>query len=146
MLDTSDIKLVKKFIINEKETDILVLNTGGPTAKGFVDISEADWNKYYCQLFLSFCLILKGLKINKGGYVFLVSSYNVKEPDPRLILSNSFRIAFVSVFKSISKMFASDDISCINIAPGPILTDRFIDLVDDLEEAEKILRSAERAS
>ena len=80
---------------------------------------------------------MKGLKINKGGYVFLVSSYNIKEPDPNLILSNSFRIAFVSVLKSLSKSFSSDDVSCINIAPGPILTDRFIDLVDDLEEAEK---------
>jgi len=34
-LDTSDIQSVKDFIQNQKETDILVLNTGGPPAKEF---------------------------------------------------------------------------------------------------------------
>ena len=55
------------------------------------------------------------------------------------ILSNSYRIAFISVFKSLSKLFASRKISLINIAPGPIDTDRLTNLGVDLEELSKKL-------
>jgi len=138
-LDTSDLDQVNNFIKNNSTTDILVLNTGGPPAKLFNDISEDDWNKYHNQLFLSFCLMLQHIHVNDGGYIFLISSFNIKEPDPKLILSNSYRIAMTSVLKSLSKSFADRDIACINIAPGPIKTDRLYSLVDDMEALEKTL-------
>ncbi|PIN97321.1 MAG: short-chain dehydrogenase, partial [Nitrosopumilus sp. CG10_big_fil_rev_8_21_14_0_10_33_7] len=43
---------VKKFVQIHNQTDVLVLNTGGPEAKEFADISEEDWKKYHNQLFL----------------------------------------------------------------------------------------------
>ncbi len=46
-LDTSDIQSVKDFIQNQKETDILVLNTGGPPAKEFFSVTEEDWLHYH---------------------------------------------------------------------------------------------------
>ena len=138
-LDTSDLDQVKKFIKVQKNTDILVLNTGGPPSKNFFDITENDWNKYHSQLFLSFTILLQKLKINKGGYIFLISSYNIKEPDPKLILSNSYRVAFTSVLKSLSASFANEEISCINIAPGPIKTRRLESLVSDMKSFEEKL-------
>ena len=136
-LDTSNIQQVKEYIKEQKETDILVLNTGGPPAKNFFEISEEEWDKYYHQLFLSFCLILQGVTIRPGGYVFMVSSFNLKEPDPNLVLSNAYRIASVSVLKSFSKLMAEQRVSCINIAPGPVKTDRLYSLVEDMEATEK---------
>ena len=50
-LDTSNIEQVKEFVSEQQETDILVLNTGGPPAKDFYDITEDEWFKYYNQLF-----------------------------------------------------------------------------------------------
>jgi len=138
-LDTSNLDQVKKFINVQKNTDILVLNTGGPPSKNFFDITENDWNKYHSQLFLSFTILLQKLKINKGGYIFLISSYNIKEPDPKLILSNSYRVAFTSVLKSLSASFANEEISCINIAPGPIKTRRLESLVSDMKSFEEKL-------
>ena len=79
------------------------------------------------------------MKIKKGGYVFLISSFNIKEPNPNLVLSNSYRIAFTSVLKSVSKILAKNNITCINIAPGPIKTDRLYSLVDDMETFENSL-------
>ena len=133
-LDTSDIPQVKKFAEEQKETDILVLNTGGPPVKEFSDISETDWDKYHNQLFLSFCLILQKIKINKGGYIFLISSSIIKEPIPNLILSCAYRTALVSVLKSLTKSYASREISCINIAPGPIKTERLTSLVKNMDD------------
>ena len=138
-LDTSNLQNVKDFVQNQKETDILILNTGGPPAKEFFSVTEEDWLHYHNQLFLSFCLILQKLKIREGGYVFLISSSVIKEPNPKLVISGAYRSAFTSVFKLLSKEFAKKNISCINIAPGPINTARTRELFENVEEYEKSL-------
>ena len=138
-LDTSDLDSIKKFADNHKETDVLVLNTGGPPAKEFHSVTEEDWKKFHNQLFLGFCIILQKIKVNEGGYIFLISSNVIKEPNPKLIISSSYRSAFSSVFKILSKDFASKNISCINIAPGPINTDRTRELIENVKEYEKTL-------
>tara|TARA_R110000751_G_scaffold6038_10_gene26444 strand:- start:3819 stop:4466 length:648 start_codon:yes stop_codon:yes gene_type:complete len=138
-LDTSNLLQVEEFGRAHRETDVLVLNTGGPPAKNFWEILDEDWEKYHNQLFLSFCKIIQNVHVRDGGYIFLISSFNIKEPDEKLILSNCYRIAFSSVLKSLSKTFAHRHVSCINIAPGPILTDRLESLVVDMEEFSKTL-------
>ncbi len=138
-VDTSNLESVKKFVEIQESVDILVLNTGGPTAKEFFDVTEDDWNKYHNQLFLGFCLILQKIKINQGGYIFLISSSVIKEPNPKLIISSAYRAAFSEVFKILSKYYAKKNISCINIAPGPINTDRTKELIENVEEFQKTL-------
>ena len=138
-IDTSNLDSVKKFIDKNNETDILVLNTGGPEPKLFSTITKEDWNKYHNQLFLGFCTILQKIKINDGGYIFLISSNVIKEPNTKLIISSAYRAAFTEVFKILSKEYASRCISCINIAPGPINTDRTKELIDNIKEFEKTL-------
>lgn len=138
-IDTSNLASVKRFIKKHKETDILVLNTGGPAPKQFSQVTEKDWQKYHNQLFLGFCILLQKLKVRNGGYIFTITSGVIREPSPRLIISSAYRLAFTAVFKLASKEFASKNISCINIAPGPINTDRMRELVGDLEEFAKTL-------
>jgi len=115
-LDTSNLSSVKNFVKNNNETDILVLNTGGPPAKEFFSVSEEEWLKYHNQLFLGFFILLQKIKINDGGYVFLITSSVIKEPNPKLVISSAYRSAFTSVFKILSKSFAKKNISFINIA------------------------------
>ncbi|QUC64410.1 SDR family oxidoreductase [Nitrosopumilus sp. K4] len=138
-IDTSNLDSVKIFLENHKQTDILVLNTGGPQAKQFSEISEEEWKTYHNQLFLGFCQILQKIKINQGGYIFLISSNVIKEPNSKLIISSAYRAAFTEVLKILSKEYAKQNISCINIAPGPINTDRTKELVENIEEFKKTL-------
>ena len=138
-LDTSSLESVSSFAEKHNQVDILVLNTGGPEPKEFFSVTEDDWNHYHNQLFLGFCLLLQKIKINDHGYVFLISSGVIKEPNPKLIISSAYRSAFSSVFKILSKDFASRNISCINIAPGSINTDRTKELCDDIESVAKTL-------
>ena len=138
-IDTSNLESVKKFLEKYTQTDILVLNTGGPMPKQFSDITENDWKLYHNQLFLGFCTILQNIKINDGGYIFLISSSVIKEPNEKLIISSAYRAAFSEVFKILSKEYAQRNISCINIAPGPINTDRTQELIENIEEFEKTL-------
>jgi 3-oxoacyl-[acyl-carrier protein] reductase len=138
-IDTSSLESVKKFVKTHSNVDILILNTGGPQAKQFADITEEDWKKYHNQLFLGFCQILQNIKINHGGYIFLISSSVIKEPNSKLIISSAYRAAFSEVLKILSKDYAKQNISCINIAPGPINTDRTKELIYDIEEYKKTL-------
>ena len=138
-IDTSNLESVKKFLEKYTQTDILVLNTGGPMPKQFSDITENDWKLYHNQLFLGFCTILQNIKINDGGYIFLISSSVIKEPNEKLIISSAYRAAFSEVFKILSKEYAQRNISCINIAPGPINTDRTQELIENVEEFKKTL-------
>ena len=133
-IDTSDLESVNKFSEKNDVTDILVLNTGGPPIIEFKKITNEDWNKYHNQLFVGFCTLLQKITINDGGYVFVITSNVIKEPNAKLIISSAYRAAFSSVFKILSKDFASRNISMINIAPGPINTDRTKELVDNVGE------------
>jgi len=138
-IDTSNLDSVRKFLEENTQTDILVLNTGGPEPKPFLTITEEDWKKYHNQLFLGFVTILQNIKINDGGYIFLISSSVIKEPSAKLIISSAYRAAFAEVFKVLSKKYAEKNISCVNIAPGPINTDRTQELIKNVKEFEKTL-------
>lgn len=138
-IDTSDLNSVKKFLEKNTQTDILILNTGGPEPKPFLTITEDDWNRYHNQLFLGFVTILQNIKINDGGYIFLISSSVIKEPSAKLIISSAYRAAFAEIFKVLSKEYAEKNISCVNIAPGPINTDRTKELIENIKEFEKTL-------
>ena len=133
-IDTSDLDSVNKFAEKNNTTDILVLNTGGPPIIEFEKITNEDWNKYHNQLFVGFCTLLQKIKVNDGGYIFVITSNVIKEPNAKLIISSAYRAAFSSVFKILSKKFASRNITMINIAPGPINTDRTKELVDNVGE------------
>jgi len=138
-IDTSNLDSVKKFLEKNTQTDILVLNTGGPAPKPFKIITEDDWKLYHNQLFLGFVIILQNIKINDGGYIFLISSSVIKEPNAKLIISSAYRAGFSEIFKVLSKEYAQNNISCVNIAPGPINTDRTQELIENVQEFKKTL-------
>lgn len=136
-IDTTSLKSVNNFTTNfrNKEFDIIVLNTGGPPDLKFENISNENWLENFNKLFLSFVNIIKKLKIKKNGYIFLISSYIVKEPEESLIISSSLRVGFVSLFKSLSKIYSGQKISFINLAPGPIKTKRLKNLLKNEKES-----------
>lgn len=139
-IDTSDLDSVKKFVKSQKSNiDLIVLNTGGPPQKNFYDLTEKDFFKYHIQLYYSFVYILQNLKFNKGAYIFLISSSIIKEPPSTMVLSNAYRTAFLSTFKSFAKISIKKKINCISIAPGAIKTDRLKKLVKNLKLFEKTL-------
>ena len=138
-VDTSNLESVRKFSHEHNNTDILILNTGGPPVIEFNKISENDWNHYHNQLFVGFCTMLQEISINDNGYIFVITSNVIKEPNSKLIISSAYRAAFSSVFKILSKDFAKREISCINIAPGPINTDRTRELINNVNEFTETL-------
>lgn len=138
-IDTSDSASVEAFVKKNSSTDVLVLNTGGPPKKDFYEITADEWQKYHQQLFLSFATLLQKIDVRDGGYIFLINSHLISEPKENMILSQSYRIAAWAMLKALSKRFAARQVSCINIAMGPILTDRLRNLTADLSVLEQKL-------
>ena len=135
-IDTSSPESVEAFIKEHPSTDILVLNTGGPPKKDFSEITPEDWGKYNQQLLVSFATLLQRIEVRDGGYIFLISSHLISEPKENMILSQSYRIASWVMLKALSKKFAARQVSCLNIALGPILTDRLKNLTADIPALE----------
>lgn len=135
-IDTTNQESVLAFAALHPSADVLVLNTGGPPKKEFADITEEDWAIYNQQLLVSFATLLQKIEVKDGGYIFLISSHLISEPKENMILSQAYRIAAWSMLKALSKKFAERQVSCINIALGPVLTDRLHDLTKDLAALE----------
>lgn len=138
-LDTSNLKSIDNYFYKKKSYDILILNTGGPPPKSFEDISINEWLKFHNQLFLGFVLILKKINIKKNGYIFLISSHTIKNPEEKLIISNTYRVALASLIKSLSFSLSKRNITTLTLALGPVKTKRLANLVGDIKKFEKYL-------
>ena len=69
----------------------------------------------------------------------MISSFHIREINPKLLISNSLRVGFWSLLKGISYEFSKRNITCLNIAPGPIDTERLRKLNKDIPALVKQL-------
>jgi 3-oxoacyl-[acyl-carrier protein] reductase len=112
--------------------DILVTNAGGPPTGPFEKASDQDWDiAYQLNLMSSVRLIreaLPALKASGRGRIVNLTGYGVKEPMTDLVVSDSVRAGVTVMAKTIASDLASYGITVNNIAPGPIMTDRLIEV------------------
>lgn len=114
------------------QTDILVLNTGGPPPGGAADIPDEVWRAQFESLFLSAVrltrMALPGMRERRFGRIIAVVSSGVIAPIPHLGLSNAIRSALVAWAKTLAGEVARDGITVNCLAPGRIATDRIAEL------------------
>jgi 3-oxoacyl-[acyl-carrier protein] reductase len=91
------------------------------------------------SVIFKFCFNFAKYKNKPKWLCILISSHTIKNPEDQLVLSNCYRLAACSLLKTYSNINAKNNISCINIAPGPIKTNRLKNLVKDLKKFEKNL-------
>jgi len=112
--------------------DVLILNTGGPLAGTFEDISLEDWDGAYQQQFRSSIMLMKAFlpsMINKQwGRIINISSTIAIEPTVSMILSASYRAMLINALKSTSLQIAKNGITVNTICPGAVMTDRLTGL------------------
>lgn len=115
-----------------KGVDILVNNTGGPTAGGFKDVTDSDWMNAFEKNLLSYIrttrAVLPHMQLNDFGRIINISSSSTKEVIDGLILSNTFRSGMVGMTKSLAREYAKHNILVNTIGPGRIATDRVAEL------------------
>lgn len=100
----------------------VVINAGGPPALTPLETAMYDWDKAYKKVMrwkidLSLRLVSYFTNNNYGRMLF-VESQSVKQPIPKLVLSNSFRAGVVGFAKSLSQEVAGQGVTVNVLAPG----------------------------
>jgi 3-oxoacyl-[acyl-carrier protein] reductase len=137
--------LVERTMETFGQIDILVNNTGGPPPGGFFDHNDEAWESAFQRLMMYVVRICREvipqMKERGWGRIINDTSFTVKEPLDRLILSNVFRIGVISIAKTLSRELAKHNITVNNICPGSFDTERMRQLLE--ERAENAGRTVE---
>ena len=110
--------------------DILLANNGGPPRGGFDVLSDEAWQEGFDVTMMSTVRLIRGvlpgMKEKQWGRVLTVVSSSVRQPVDNLELSNSLRPGIVGLFKSLAVTMGKDNVLFNCIAPGRIMTKRFL--------------------
>jgi len=121
-------RLVEATLDRFGRIDILVTNTGGPPPGLFLDHSDAAWEDAFRGLLLSVVRLCRAIvpimRESAWGRIIHNTSFAVKEPAERLVLSNALRAAVVATSKTLAGEVAADGITVNCVAPGAFETDR----------------------
>lgn len=134
-------RLVEQAVEHFGGVDALVTNAGGPPSRHFEDLKPDEWDSAY-RLTLGSVISLIGFALphlrRSKGAVATVSSYIVKQPDPVMTLSNTFRSGVVALLKTLSEDLAGEGIRFNNVGPGLIMTERQRELTQAQSDREGI--------
>jgi 3-oxoacyl-[acyl-carrier protein] reductase len=110
--------------------DLLVVNSGGPVAGPFEELSEEQWDQAIDGTLRSALRLLRAalphVRASARGAILIVLSSSAREPIPGLTTSNVLRPGLAGLIKSLSAEIAPVRIN--GIAPGRIATDRVASL------------------
>jgi len=110
--------------------DLLVVNSGGPPAGTFDDLTDAAWEQAIDGVLRATLRLLRGalphLRASDHPAVLVVLSSSVREPIPGLTTSNLLRPGLAGLIKSLAAELPPVRIN--GLAPGRIATPRIAHL------------------
>ena len=110
--------------------DILLVNNGGPPRGGFDALKDKEWQEGFDVTMMSTVRlvrgVLPGMRERRWGRVLTIVSSSVRQPVDRLELSNALRPGIVGLFKSLAVTMGKDNVLFNCVAPGRIMTERFL--------------------
>jgi 3-oxoacyl-[acyl-carrier protein] reductase len=111
--------------------DILVVNAGGPPPGDFADFDDAAWHAAVELTLMSAVRLVRAavphLQRSDAASILFVSSYSVRQPIPRLTLSNTLRTGVAGLAKTLTFELAPT-IRVNTLLPGTIATQRSVQL------------------
>jgi len=122
--------------------DILLNNSGGPPPSGVAGVSAKVWEEQFqamvLPLFRITDLLIGDMRARKWGRILNVASMSVVEPIATIGVSNTLRSAIVGWAKTLATETARDGITVNTLLPGPIATDRTVQISRAAAERQKI--------
>jgi 3-oxoacyl-[acyl-carrier protein] reductase len=142
-------RLVKQTLDHAGRVDILVTNAGGPPSGATTALTDEQWDGTVQTLLLSvvrLCrAVVPSMQQQQWGRILHVASFTVKQPLPNLALSNAVRLAVVGLAKTQANELGPYNILVNTICPGPIATDRLVELTKGYAAREHVsFEEAER--
>ena len=123
--------------------DILVLNASAQEYVRLGEYSEEEMlREFQINFGAAFRLIercVPGMRERRWGRILTIGSVNQFRPSPRLTLYSATKTALRSLTVNFAKSLAADGITCNNLAPGVILTDRNDAVLSDPQMRQMML-------
>ena len=140
---TADIdKLIEYIESHWGAIDVLVNNAGGPPPGEHTALEDEHWEQAFDLTLRSAVRVtnrvLPGMKKSGHGRIINLSSYSVKQPMPRMMLSNSLRLVGLGWAKTLSNELAADNILVNTICTGWTKTQRVDQLLEARAKAEGV--------
>jgi len=133
-------RLVRETLARWGHIDILVTNAGGPPSGPVAELTDGQWEDAVQTLLLSAVrlsrAVIPGMQKQRWGRILHVASFTVKQPLPNLALSNAVRLAVVGLAKTQAVELAPHNILVNTLCPGPIATDRLVELTQQYAARE----------
>lgn len=108
--------------------DILVTNAGGPPPGAFESIDDDAWDMSIQLSLMCHVRLIRAalpyLRKSEAASVLAITSYSVKQPIPKLVLSNSVRSATIGLIKTLALEVGDQGIRFNAILPGWTKTER----------------------
>lgn len=149
VVDFHDTALLKKIILeitSSTNIDILINNTGGPSAGLILEAKEIDFENAFkqhvvCNQILTLAVV-PAMKKNNYGRIINIISTSVRTPIANLGVSNTIRAAVASWSKSMSNELAEYGITVNSLLPGFIATSRLDAVASHFASIENIDKSS----
>ncbi|XVU27765.1 SDR family oxidoreductase [Actinoplanes sp. CA-054009] len=126
--DATDPGAAEKIARRAEQTDILVLNAGGPPPAPADRTDPGTWRTALQMLTVTpidlATRLLPGMRERGFGRIVAVLSSGVREPLPELSYSNSGRAALAAWLKTVGRTVAADGVTVNGVVPGRIDTER----------------------
>ncbi len=125
-------RFFKEALNHYGRVDVLVTNAGGPPSLPFVEIDDAQWKSAFDLTLMSAVILIREalpvMQKMRFGRIINLTSIAVKQPLEGLILSNTLRAGLIGLAKTLSNVYAADNILINNVCPGYTLTERVKEL------------------
>lgn len=127
------------------DPDILVVNAGGPPPGIPSALDESDWQRGFELTLMSAVRLsraaLPAMRAKRWGRIVNVTSLSVREPIPKLTLSNAYRAAVTGFARTLATEVAVDGVTVNNVAPGYTATERLEEVVSTPEARQQLIQS-----
>lgn len=124
--------------------EILVVNGPGPASGPFESIEVEQWQEALDINVVAAVrllhLVLPEMRDRGWGRIVFVTTVGVKIAQPNMVLSNATRLAVVGLAKTLMLELGDSGVLVNVVAPGPIETDRMVELIGDTARRDGISR------
>jgi len=120
--------------------DGLVVNSGPPPSKTFADSDEGVWDAAIDLVLRSGVRLMRAatphLTASGHGRIVAITGYGIREPQSHLVASEATRAGVAIAAKALASDLGPSGVTVNNIAPGPVLTDRLVGIMQTFAERD----------
>jgi NAD(P)-dependent dehydrogenase (short-subunit alcohol dehydrogenase family) len=120
----------ERVVAEAGELDVLVNNVGYAEQRGFLELTDEQWNESWELNVMSYVRAIRaavpGMRDRERGVIVNVSSTAGKRPSTGMPEYSVTKAAVLSLSRLVADLYAGDGIRCNAVTPGPTATEAWV--------------------